>query len=82
MLLESTVENELEEATTSPTLSKNIKETETDKVTDSDMEKVRSTLRQFVRDWSADGIPEREATYTPILNAINSYYGSLSVPER
>jgi len=31
-----------------------------------DMDKVGSTLRQFVRDWSAAGAAEREQTYKPI----------------
>ena len=28
-----------------------------------DMEKVRCTLRQMVRDWSVDGVTEREECY-------------------
>lgn len=32
--------------------------------------KVRSTLRQFVRDWSKEGEAERQACYGPILDAI------------
>eukprot|EP00741_Cyanophora_paradoxa_P008026 tig00001239_g7765.t1 len=34
------------------------------------MDKLRSTLRQFVRDWSEDGRAEREACYTPIIEEI------------
>lgn len=35
--------------------------------TSGDLDKARSTLRQFYRDWSVEGIPEREACYGPIL---------------
>ena len=37
---------------------------------DSSQEKVRSTLRSFVRDWSDFGKEEREACYSPILEAL------------
>jgi len=37
---------------------------------DSSQEKVRSTLRSFVRDWSDFGKQEREACYTPILEVL------------
>eukprot|EP00927_Polykrikos_kofoidii_P009463 TRINITY_DN13947_c0_g1_i1.p1 TRINITY_DN13947_c0_g1~~TRINITY_DN13947_c0_g1_i1.p1 ORF type:complete len:422 (-),score=52.96 TRINITY_DN13947_c0_g1_i1:80-1300(-) len=35
--------------------------------------KTRSTLRQFVRDWSREGLAEREACYTPLLDALGRY---------
>ena len=35
-----------------------------------DMEKVQSTIKQFVRDWSDEGQEEREACYTPIIDEI------------
>jgi carnosine N-methyltransferase len=37
---------------------------------DSSQEKVRSTLRSFVRDWSDFGKQEREACYSPILEVL------------
>jgi carnosine N-methyltransferase len=37
---------------------------------DSSQEKVRSTLRSFVRDWSDYGKEEREACYSPILEVL------------
>jgi hypothetical protein len=37
---------------------------------DSSQEKVRSTLRSFVRDWSDYGKDEREACYSPILEVL------------
>lgn len=39
-----------------------------------DMEKIRSTVRQVVRDWTEEGIDERNATYTPILQALQSEF--------
>ncbi|XP_033624920.1 carnosine N-methyltransferase-like [Asterias rubens] len=35
-----------------------------------DMEKVLTTVKQFVRDWSQDGISERQACYGPIIDEI------------
>lgn len=32
-----------------------------------DMDKVQSTLKQLVRDWSSAGAEEREQCYTPII---------------
>lgn len=32
-----------------------------------DMDKARSTIRQFYRDWSAEGAVEREACYGPVI---------------
>jgi carnosine N-methyltransferase len=37
---------------------------------DSAQEKVRSTLRSFVRDWSDAGAPERDACYKPCLEVL------------
>lgn len=38
------------------------------------MSKVRSTLRQCVRDWSAEGAAERDACYGPILRELERLY--------
>lgn len=35
-----------------------------------DMDKLKSTLKQFVRDWSETGKAEREACYQPIIKEI------------
>ncbi|KAL2074743.1 hypothetical protein VTL71DRAFT_8522 [Oculimacula yallundae] len=40
------------------------------KATTNDLEKARSTLRQFFRDWSAEGSAEREACYSPVIKAL------------
>ncbi|CAG5130949.1 unnamed protein product [Candidula unifasciata] len=38
--------------------------------TTEDMDKVSTTLRQIVRDWSEDGRAEREACYQPVMHAV------------
>ncbi|GAA5857102.1 hypothetical protein JCM9279_001783 [Rhodotorula babjevae] len=50
--------------------------------TEADHERLRSTLRQCVRDWSADGKPERDATYTPILAALDAAYAGLGPSDK
>lgn len=37
-----------------------------------DIDKARSTIRQFYRDWSAEGAREREACFGPVLRAISA----------
>jgi len=37
-----------------------------------DVEKARSTLRQFYRDWSAEGVVERDACYGPVFDALEA----------
>ncbi|KAF3937543.1 hypothetical protein ABW19_dt0202449 [Dactylella cylindrospora] len=41
----------------------------------SDMEKARSTMKQFLRDWSREGAKEREECYGPILDAVERIFG-------
>ena len=41
-----------------------------DQATPNDMDKARSTIRQFYRDWSAEGLPERHASYSPVISAL------------
>ncbi|KAJ1963314.1 hypothetical protein IWQ62_003256 [Dispira parvispora] len=43
-------------------------------VPDFHMDKLRSTLRQLVRDWSAEGKAEREASYGPILDTLENLF--------
>lgn len=40
------------------------------KATPTDLEKARGTLRQFFRDWSAEGASERNACYGPVIKAL------------
>jgi len=47
-----------------------------------EIDKVKSTLKQFVRDWSDEGKIEREQTYTPIINALLDYYKDVPQEER
>lgn len=39
-----------------------------------DVSKIRSALRQFKREWSAEGAHEREASYTPLLEGLKKYF--------
>lgn len=38
--------------------------------TPADLDKARSTIRQLYRDWSAEGLPERHAAYSPIVSSM------------
>ncbi|QRV84994.1 hypothetical protein RhiJN_13010 [Ceratobasidium sp. AG-Ba] len=50
--------------------------------TDFDMDKVRSTLKQFVRDWGVEGKVERDACYGTMLDALCEYFHDVPVEER
>ncbi|THY99178.1 N2227-domain-containing protein [Aureobasidium pullulans] len=50
--------------------------------TSQDMDKVRSTIRQLYRDWAAEGAPEREACYGPILAGLNEAFGDIAPAKR
>lgn len=39
-------------------------------VTSMDMDKVKTTIKQFVRDWSEDGQQERAICYTPMIDEV------------
>ncbi|KAI8318427.1 N2227-like protein [Martensiomyces pterosporus] len=51
-------------------------------VEDHHMEKLYSTLKQFVRDWSAEGREEREQTYGPLLNALEREFAHVKPESR
>ncbi|KAJ8593712.1 N2227-domain-containing protein [Rhizopogon salebrosus TDB-379] len=51
------------------------------KPTDFDMDKLRSTLKQFVRDWSEEGKEERETCYTPMKGALLEHFSDSPSPE-
>jgi carnosine N-methyltransferase len=40
-----------------------------------DLDKVRSTLKQFYRDWSQEGKEEREACYGPVMKELEERFG-------
>ncbi|KAJ9065285.1 hypothetical protein DSO57_1021345 [Entomophthora muscae] len=46
------------------------------------MDKVSTTLRMFVRDWSSKGAKERETTYQPILDELVSHFSHVSEEDR
>ncbi|KAH9955366.1 N2227-domain-containing protein [Russula dissimulans] len=50
--------------------------------TNFDMDKVRSTLKQLVRDWSEEGKEEREASYRPIQEALLEHFSDIPIEER
>ena len=50
--------------------------------TPSDMDKARSTIRQCYRDWSAEGAPERYASYSPIFTALETHLPAVTTSQR
>ncbi|GAA6015119.1 hypothetical protein JCM8202_004886 [Rhodotorula sphaerocarpa] len=50
--------------------------------TDADHDRLRSTLRQCVRDWSETGKQERDTAYSPILQALEDNYRHLLPAEK
>jgi carnosine N-methyltransferase len=48
----------------------------------SDMSKVKSTLRQLARDWSAEGAAERRQCYGPLLAEVTRCYGDVPLERR
>ncbi|KAK6524725.1 hypothetical protein TWF281_011626 [Arthrobotrys megalospora] len=46
--------------------------------TAADLDKTRSTLKQFLRDWSEEGAVERELTYGPILLGVERLFADIS----
>jgi len=52
------------------------------KPSDFDMDKLRSTLKQFVRDWSEEGTNEREACYRPMKEALLQHFANIPSEER
>ncbi|CAG8544525.1 132_t:CDS:10 [Paraglomus occultum] len=53
-----------------------------DEITEYDFDKLRSTIKQFVRDWSIEGKPERDVTYQPLLQELLDYYEEVPLSER
>ncbi|KAJ3800951.1 N2227-domain-containing protein [Lentinula aff. detonsa] len=47
-----------------------------------DMDKLRSTLKQLVRDWSAEGQEERETSYGPMKEALLAHFSDIPEEER
>jgi carnosine N-methyltransferase len=47
-----------------------------------ELDKLRSTLKQLVRDWAAAGAGERAACYGPIEAALLAHFGDIPFAER
>ncbi|KAK7052931.1 hypothetical protein VNI00_004251 [Paramarasmius palmivorus] len=52
------------------------------KPNEGDMDKLRSTLKQFVRDWSEEGTEERETAYKPMKDALLAHFSDIPEQER
>lgn len=50
------------------------------KITENEMDKLRSTLRQLHRDWSEEGKQERDKSYSPILEILEERQKHASQP--
>ncbi|KAI1000626.1 hypothetical protein K3495_g7573 [Podosphaera aphanis] len=59
-------------------ISKGLVDSWQDQATPDDLEKARSTLRQFFRDWSAEGSAEREACYGRVIRTLKAERDSRS----
>ncbi|KAL8843266.1 MAG: hypothetical protein Q9176_002219 [Flavoplaca citrina] len=44
----------------------------------SDLDKARSTIRQFYRDWSSEGATERRASYGPVMRDIDGAFAKVA----
>lgn len=51
-------------------------------VTHEDMDKVKSTIKQFYRDWSAEGVAERDVCYGPVMKELEERYGALGIEDK
>ncbi|GJJ14703.1 hypothetical protein Clacol_008970 [Clathrus columnatus] len=49
---------------------------------ETDMDKLRSTIKQLVRDWAEEGKTERDACYKPMMEALVKYYSHVPELER
>ena len=45
-----------------------------ERVNPGDIEKMRSTLRSFVREWSSLGATERAQSMDPLIAEVNAYF--------
>ncbi|CAG8542116.1 10962_t:CDS:2 [Diversispora eburnea] len=58
------------------------KDSKSSQVTEFDMDKLRSTIKQFVREWSLEGQPERDSTFKPLLGTLIDFYKDIPIEER
>ncbi|GAC97685.1 hypothetical protein PHSY_005271 [Pseudozyma hubeiensis SY62] len=52
------------------------------KISGHEIDKIQSTLKQFVRDWSREGEPERSSVYGPLMDAVANRYGKIGLENR
>ncbi|KAJ9479576.1 Carnosine N-methyltransferase [Pseudozyma hubeiensis] len=52
------------------------------KISGHEIDKIQSTLKQFVRDWSREGEKERSAVYGPLMDAVTHRYGKIDFENR
>ncbi|KAI0698982.1 N2227-domain-containing protein [Cerioporus squamosus] len=52
------------------------------KPSEHDMDKLRSTLKQLVRDWSVEGKSERDLCYKPMKEALLQHFSDIPAEER
>ncbi|KAK4514658.1 NADPH-dependent 1-acyl dihydroxyacetone phosphate reductase [Mucor velutinosus] len=71
-----------EDADDEPAEQNSKKQQQNPPVSPMDMDKVRSTLKQFVRDWSKEGEGERKVTYDPVVQELNEIYKDLPMHDR
>lgn len=53
-----------------------------DAASPNDMDKARSTIRQFFRDWTPDAAAERAASYGPMLSALDTAFAHIPASRR
>ncbi|XP_055593514.1 carnosine N-methyltransferase [Uranotaenia lowii] len=58
------------------TIAQQIQPTSDVKVRSQDIQKVHITLKQIFRDWTVEGLAERDQCYKPIIDEISNYYNS------
>lgn len=52
------------------------------KISGHEIDKIQSTLKQFVREWSREGAQERNAVYEPLMDAVARRYGKIAFQDR
>lgn len=52
------------------------------RISGQEVDKIQSTLKQLVRDWSQEGASERTAVYQPIIDAVLQRFGNVDTTDR
>ena len=48
----------------------------------SEINKLRSTLKLFIRDWTVEGKKERDLTYIPVIEEIKKYFNDINIDNK